>query len=176
MKNVFEPISPHAGRTFSKRVFEPTSSGHVFTSSPGVSEVFENGGASRSRRSDVFEDVSPHTIDVSATRVPDIQGELSPHITHNQAEVLPECERTRCKICGNIVDAVVIERTAMIVKYKCTHPGCNALFSAKGSVAQAASIATTAIGVINAGIGAVKLFGGDISGLDDMFRHNDTGA
>lgn len=168
-KQVFEPVTPTSNN------FSPTSKeAGVYAGSPSVGNrgIFESAELGN-RGYSVFEQASV-TVTVQSVRVDDSRSVVSEYQGNlNQAVALQECERIRCAVCGNIVDAIVLERTPMLVKYKCTHSGCGALFSAKGSVAKVAGVATTAISLINLGIGAVKLSGGDISGLDDIFRHHD---
>jgi hypothetical protein len=77
-------------------------------------------------------------------------------------------EIVRCTVCGNLVRAKVLEKSAMIVKYQCTHPGCNALFSADGTIAQAAKFGQKLVGIINIGIAGYKLLSGDFSNLRNL--------
>lgn len=116
--------------------------------------------------SSAFEPISPPTGRVfesagqTAIRPPSAQ-QVAVSNTHKQA---------RCAVCGNVVDAIVLEKTAMLVKYRCTHPGCGALFSEEGSVAKMAKGASKVIAVANIAIGVMKLVGGDHTGIADIFH------
>jgi hypothetical protein len=77
-------------------------------------------------------------------------------------------EVVRCTVCANLVRAKVLEKSAMVVKYQCTHPGCNALFSADGTIAQAAKFGQKLVGIINIGIAGYKLLSGDFSNLRNL--------
>ena len=184
-RNVFEKPSPQRANT-NRQIFEPTLSS-VHYNCTIDSRVIRGSAINQSLRTNSFAVTESHAnVGRSVFESPVM---CSNHIQNssnetsvrafefctrsNQAEShLQECERVRCNVCANIVDAIVLERSPLAVKYKCTNPACKSLFVTKGVVTQATTIVSTAITLINLGIGAIKLFSGDSSGLHHLCNND----
>jgi hypothetical protein len=147
MESIFEPVSEPTGSTFEVED----------TKSASGSKIFEPLASSKGC---VFESVGTASA--------------SPTHSYKEQASTQEYESVCCSVCGNTVNALVLEKTAMCNKYKCTYPGCGALFSTPGTVARGAKILGTTIGVVNAGIGLIKILGGDPSGIADIFHSDST--